>query len=256
MTPIVTEPFDRAARRRARDRAWPIGVGNAFLHTHAEAELLARIELAGPTPSGPEVRLGLFVPPPAGTIAIDAGFRAARAHGGIQADEDRLPIADNSAARIVALMSLHGVNDLPGALILCRRALMSGGRLFAAFPGGFSLGAVREAFFAADMAADRGVPARLGPTVDPAEAAGLLQRAGFAEPVVDVETLVVRYRTLADLAHDVRHAGDSGWLAARNHRPTTPLRWAQAEALFAACAEADGKVPVEVQILYLAARAP
>lgn len=252
----LAEPFDRTARRRARDRAWPVSAHDGFLHAHAEAELMARIELAGETPAGPELRIGLFLPPPPGAIGLDAGFRAARAHGGIQADEDRLPIADHSVARIVSLMSLHGANDLPGALILSRRALKPGGRLFAALPGGFSLAAVREAFLHADMADDRGVPARLGPTVDPAEASGLLQRAGFVEPVVDVETLTVRYHRLADLARDIRHVGDTGWLAAHASRPTSPARWAAAEAAFARGAEADGKVPVEVQILYLVARAP
>jgi hypothetical protein len=74
--------------------------------------------------------------------------------------------------------------------------------------------------------------------------------------VVDVETLTVRYRRLADLAHDVRRAGDSGWLAARDRRPMARARWAAAEAAFAERAEADGKVPVAVQILYLTARAP
>lgn len=256
MNRAANEPFDRAARRRARDRAWPVAASDAFLHAHAEAELVARMEMTGESPPGRELRIGLFLPPPSTAIALDPGFRAARAHGGIQADEDRLPIADNSMARIVALMSLHGVNDLPGALLLFRRALVPGGRLFAAFPGGFSLGIVRDAFLEADIASEQGVPARLGPTVDPAEAAGLLQRAGFIDPVVDVETLSVRYRHLADLARDVRHVGDSGWLSTRHHAPTGKARWAAAEVLFARAAEADGKVPVEIQILYLTARAP
>ncbi|MFA7440395.1 MAG: hypothetical protein WCZ66_05435 [Sphingomonadaceae bacterium] len=153
------------------------------------------------------------------------------------------------------MMSLHGVNDLPGALILGRRALKPGGRLFAVFPGGYSLAAVREAFLTADAASGRGVAPRLGPTVDPAEAAGLLQRAGLGDPVVDIDTVTIRYRRLADLARDVRGMGDSGWLATRQRGLTTPSRWAAAEAHFAGLAGDDGKVPVEVQLLYLTARA-
>lgn len=250
-----TDIFDRNVRRRARDRAFAGRGGHDFLHRHAEAELLARVELAGDDASGPELRIGLFTPPPPSAIALDPGFAAAHAARGIQADEDRLPIADASMGRIVAAMSLHGVNDLPGALILCRRALKPGGRLFAVFPGGYSLAAVREAFLAADAASGRGVAPRLGPTVDPAEAAGLLQRAGLVEPVVDIETVTIRYRRLADLARDVRGMGDSGWLATRQRGLTTPARWAAAEANFAAMAGADGKVPVEMQLLYLTARA-
>ena len=200
--------------------------------------------------------MGLLLPPPPEAMGIDPSPRLAARHGGTAADEDRLPFADGRFARVTAMMTLHGVNDLPGALILCRRALMRGGRLRAAFPAGFSLGAVREAFLEADIAAGGGVPPRLGPTVDTAVAAGLLQRAGFEQPVADAETLTLRFRCLADLARDVRAHGDSGWLATRPRGLTTPRRWARAEAAFAADADADGRIPVQVQILYLSARAP
>lgn len=250
------EPFDRAARRRARDRAWPPAVESAFIHEHVAGELAERIAFGGEVPDGPELRIGLFDVPHPGAIALDPGFRAARARQGIQADEDRLPIADDSLSRITAFMTLHGVNDLPGALILARRALKKGGRLFAAFPGGFSLAALREAFLTADAASGRGVAPRLGPSVDPSEAAGLLQRAGFVEPVVDVDTLTVRYSSLQRLARDVRAVGDSGWLQARRRGLQTPGAWAAAEQAFAALADDGGKVPVEVQIIYMAARAP
>jgi hypothetical protein len=114
---------------------------------------------------------------------------------------------------------------------------------------------VREAFLAADVAAGAGVSPRVGPTVDPGEAAGLLQRAGFAQPVAEVDSLTLRYASLRELARDVRAHGDSGWLAARGRGLTTPRRWRAAEAQFAKDADSDGKVGVEVQILYLAGRA-
>jgi hypothetical protein len=100
------------------------------------------------------------------------------------------------------------------------------------------------------------VSPRVGPTVDPAEAAGLLQRAGFAEPVAEVDTLRLRYRSLRDLALDVRAHGESGWLASRQRGLTTPARWAAAEAHFAHGADADGRITVEVQILYLSGKVP
>ena len=153
-------------------------------------------------------------------------------------------------------MTLHGVNDLPGALLLCRRMLLPGGHFAAAFPAGHCLGAVRQAFLEADSAQGGSVSPRVGPTVDPAQGAGLLQRAGFVDPVGDVETLTVRYRSLADLARDVRANGDSGWLEARSRHFTSKARWAAAEAIFQKQAEADGKVPVSLQILYLSAKAP
>lgn len=254
------EPFDRAARRRARSRALPAIAGHDPLLRHVQQELADRHALLS-APPGPHLAIGLLLPPQQGMLAMDCSLAAAQAarRGGVaavQADEDRLPFRDHALARITSLMVLHGVNDLPGALILMRRALMPGGRLVAALPAGWTLGALRDAFLTADTAAGGGVPARLGPTVDPAVGAGLLLRAGFHEPVADVDAVTIRTPDLSRLARDIRGMGDSGWLAVRPRGLTTPRRWAMAEAQFAAGAEADGRVPVTVQILYLSARAP
>lgn len=247
----MEQPFDRRLRRLALQRPAVWAGVHDFVHRHVAVELAAREALAGTAPVGRTLHLGApFARAHAGIIA-DAGSPTAD----VLADEDLLPFADASFARISALMTLHGVNDLPGALLLCRRMLLPAGRFAAAFPAGRSLSAVREAFLHADSAAGGSVSPRVGPTVDPAQAAGLLQRAGFVNPVADLETLTVRYRCLADLAHDIRGNGGSGWLAARSRKFTTARRWAAAEAHFAAAAEPDGKVPVTLQILYLSARA-
>ncbi len=250
------EPFDRAARRRARDRASRLIGGRGQLLAHVAAELAERQALLGPCPNGEALWIGLMGGLPAGHVGMDPSPVLAGRHGGVAGDEDRRHFGDGRFARVTAFMTLHGVNDLPGALILCRRALMPGGRFQAAFPAGLSLAGVRGAFLEADVAAGRGVAPRVGPTVDPAEAAGLLQRAGFVEPVAEVDTLKLRYRSLRDLALDVRAHGDSGWLAAREGGLTTPSRWAAAEAQFAQAADADGRVTTEVQILYLSGKVP
>lgn len=247
-------PFDSFARRRARDRAAGLIAGRGQVLAHVADELAARATLLGDAPEGLELVIGLLHPPAPHVVGLDPSPELATRFSGTAGDEDARHFDDGSFARITAMMTLHGVNDLPGALLLCRRLLMTGGRFQAALPAGFSLAAVREAFLAADVAAGGGVPARLGPTVDPAEAAGLLQRAGFVEPVAEVETLKLRYRSLADLARDVRAHGDSGWLSGRARGLTTPRRWAAAETVFAEGAETDGRVPVEVQILYLSGR--
>lgn len=249
-------PFDNAARRRARDRAAALIAGRDHVLRHVADELDARARLAGAARDGPELVIGLLLSPPPGAVGLDPSPRLAARHGGRAGDEDQRHFPDGHFARIRAFMTLHGVNDLPGALILARRALKPGGRFLAALPAGFSLGAVRDAFLDADIAAGAGVPPRLGPTLDPAVAAGLLTRAGFEQPVAEVETLTLRYRSLTDLARDLRAHGDTGWLAARPRGLTTPRRWARAEAAFSRNADAGGRIPVEVQILYLAARAP
>lgn len=254
------EPFDRVARRRARSRALAMVAAHDPLLRHAAEELAARQAMLA-APDGPMLQIGLLLPAPAGWFGLDAGWAPVRAAVGdgvpaVQGDEDRLPFGDHGFARISALMTLHGVNDVPGALILMRRALRPGGRLVAVMPAGFSLGPLRDALLAADVASGLGVPPRLGPTIDPAQAAALLQRAGFHEPVVDVETLTIRTPSLRQLAGDIRGMGDSGWLAARARGLMTPRRWARAEEVFAGRTEADGRVPVPVQLLYLSARAP
>ncbi len=248
-------PFDAAARRRARDRAAGLISGREQLLRHIDEELAARRALLGPAPEGPELRIGLLLPPPEGSIGLDPSPVLAKRHGGLSGDEAQRHFDDGRFARVTALMTLHGVNDLPGALRLIRRALMSQGRFQAAFPAGFSAASVRDAFVAADGGeTDAAIP-RVGPTVDPAEAAGLLQRAGFADPVAEVVDLTLRYRTLADFALDARAHGDSGWLAARRRGLTTPRRWARAEDAFAAGRQQDGRVPVTVQILYVSGKA-
>lgn len=252
------EPFDRALRRRARARAAGRCEGHDFLLRHAMAGLLEREAVLPPLPDGPVLQLGALCPVPQTArplVVADPSREALRGQAlAVQCDEDRLPFRDGSFALLRSALVLHGVNDVPGALALARRLLKAEGWLLAVLLGGFALAAVRRAFVDADLAAGGGVAIRVGPSIDPAEAAGLLQRAGFRDPVVEVETVTVRYRRLADFARDARAMGETGWLRARSRRPTTPRRWAEAEAAFARQADEDGKVPVSAQLVYLSAR--
>lgn len=241
-------PFDRRLRRVARLRGWRLGGG--FLEPFAREELLAREALAPPAPPGPVLVVGGAPAPGETGIAFD--IAASPGQVAVVGEEDRLPFADSAFARVRALFCLHGVNDLPGALLLMRRALIRGGRFSAVFPGGQAMPQVRAALLAADLDAG-GVVARVGPTVDPAEVAGLLARAGFIDPVVEVATVIARYPSLRAVARDVRAHGASGWLAARDRRPMTRARLARAEEAFAEGAETDGKVPVSLDLVFLSA---
>jgi SAM-dependent methyltransferase len=253
---VSKDPFDRAARRRARNRAAALIPGRDGLIRHVADELRERQLLLGPVPAGEALWIGLLGGQPAGHIGMDPSPVLAGLHGGLAGDEDQRHFEDGRFARLTAFLTLHGVNDLPGALILCRRALVPGGRFQAVFPAGLSLADVRSAFLEADVAAGLGVAPRVGPTVDPAEAAGLLQRAGFVDPVAELDALTLRYGSLRDLALDVRAHGDSGWLATRSRGLTTPARWAAAEAVFAQRADSGGRITVEVQLLYLSGKVP
>ena len=145
---------------------------------------------------------------------------------------------------------LDAVNDLPGALVHFRNALVPGGLMIASFIGGQSLPALRAAMLQAEP--DRPA-ARLHPMVDPRAAPQLLQRTGWKDPVVDSHTLTVRYSSLDRLVADLRDQGLGNALA----RPAPPLgktALARARAAFAARADADGKTPETFEIFTLTGR--
>ena len=254
---MTAEPFDRALRRARRDRAARDWSRVADLHAHLGDELGARL-LTLDRRFEHALDLGCrdgCLPLPAKRVTrLDVGLRFSRAGGGVQADEDRLPFADASFDLIASVGALHGVNDLPGCLVQCRRALKPGGRFIAVFPGGDTLGTLRRALFAAEEMVTGGVTPRVHPMVDSAEAPGLLQRAGFAEPVVDVEPLRLRYRDLAALVRDLRAGAETNLLHARGPSFGRVLV-AAAKAAFAALADADGRVEVGVEVIYLSGRA-
>jgi SAM-dependent methyltransferase len=160
------------------------------------------------------------------------------------------PYPSDGFGLIVVIGLLDAVNDLPGALIHLRHALAPGGLVIAHFVGGQSLPALRAAMLAAEP--DRPA-ARIHPLVDPRAAPGLLQRAGWKDPVVDTHTLTVRYSTLDRLIADLRDQGLGNALA----RPAAPLGKAaleRARVAFAAKADADGKTPETFEIVTLTGR--
>lgn len=151
---------------------------------------------------------------------------------------------------IVVLGLLDAVNDLPGALIHLRAALTPGGLVMAHFIGGQSFPALRAAIFAAEPERPA---ARIHPLVDPRAAPGLLQRAGWKDPVVDTHALTVRYSSLDRLVADLRDQGLGNALA----KPAAPLgkaALALARSAFAARADADGKTPETFEIVTLTGR--
>lgn len=247
--------FDRRLRRRARDRAAPGFARHAFLAETMWEEVEARVALLDA--ASPD-RLAIGAAGYNGPgVVVDASRAMLRGHRiAVQADEDRLPFADASFGLVVSAGALHGVNDLPGALTQVRRVLRPGGRLVAAFVGGEALLQLRRALLEAEDALLGRAAARVGPTVDPAQAAALLARAGFAQPVADVETLTARYASLDALARELRGMGETGWLAARPRAPMRRGLWAEAAGRFAALADADGRVRVTAQLLVMTGRAP
>ncbi|CAN5365189.1 methyltransferase domain-containing protein [soil metagenome] len=167
-----------------------------------------------------------------------------------------LTMADGSTDLIVSLMTLHWANDLPGALTQIRRALRPDGLFLGTLLGAGTLKELRQVLTEAELAVRGGAQARVSPFADGYDGAALLQRAGFALPVSDVDRVVVRYPDLFALVRDLRAMGETNQLAGAI-RPLTRDIMMRAAALYAErYAEADGRIPATFEIVNLAGWAP
>jgi SAM-dependent methyltransferase len=167
-----------------------------------------------------------------------------------------LAIEPGSADLIVSLMTLHWANDLPGALSQIRRALKPDGLFIGTLLGAATLKELRAVLTEAELAERGGAQARVSPFADGYDGAALLQRAGFALPVSDVDRVTVRYPDLFALVRDLRAMGETNQLAGAI-RPLTRSIMARAAALYAErFGDADGRIPATFEVVNLAGWAP
>ena len=175
----------------------------------------------------------------------------------VVADEEALPLRDGALDLVVSALTLQFVNDLPGTLIQIRRALKPDGLFMAALIGGETLTELRQAFAAAESEIEGGVSPRVAPFADVRELGALLQRAGFALPVTDVDRLGVRYDSVFALMHDLRRMGATNALIERRRAPlrrATLLR--MAEIYGRRFADPDGRLRATFEIVWLSGWAP
>jgi SAM-dependent methyltransferase len=259
--------FDRALLRVRRDRAAPSFAAHDVLFHEIAAQIHER--LGGIKENFSAVldlgaHQGMLARDLAESgasfvVAADLSEKMLRAaqHPVVVADEEFLPFASGSFDLVVSNMSLHWVNDLPGALAQIKNALRPGGLFLAAMPGGNTLHELRAALLDAELKVTGGGSPRLSPTVDLPDASGLLQRAGFVLPVTDRETVTLTYPDLFALMRDLRGMGEA---AVHYHRPRRPTRRAiflEAERIYRArFAAADDRLPASFEILFLHGRRP
>jgi SAM-dependent methyltransferase len=175
----------------------------------------------------------------------------------VVADEEALPFADASLDLVVSALSLQFVNDLPGALIQIRRALKADGLLLAALIGGETLTELRQAFAQAESEIEGGVSPRVAPFADLRELGALLQRAGFALPVVDSDRLAVRYDNAFALMGDLRRMGATNVLRERRRVPLRRATLMRMTEIYAErFAGADGRLRATFEIVWLSGWAP
>ncbi|WP_192736550.1 methyltransferase domain-containing protein [Bradyrhizobium sp. OAE829] len=176
----------------------------------------------------------------------------------IDPDEtETLRLAPESLDLAVSALALQFVNDLPGVLAQVRRALRPDGLLLAAMIGGDTLTELRQSFAEAEAECEGGVSPRVAPFADLRDVGALLQRAGFALPVTDVDRLIVRYDSALALMADLRRMGATNILVERRRAPTrraTLLR--MAEIYGERFADPDGRIRATFDVIWLSGWAP
>jgi SAM-dependent methyltransferase len=244
--------FDRALLRARQDRAQRAGA-ETFLLDRVAADLVERlqavmrqfahgVDLGTP---GDQVRRAL-----AGQIELQSIALP-------DDDRDPLPLAAGSVDLVVSALALHAVNDLPGVLAQIRRALKPDGLLLAAMAGGDTLAELRQAFAAAEAEIEGGLSPRVAPFADLRDAGALLQRAGFALPVTDVDRVVVRYDNAFALMQDLRRMGATNVLVERRRAPLRRATLVRMAEIYAErFADPDGRIRATFDIVWLSGWAP
>ena len=166
-------------------------------------------------------------------------------------------MADESVDLVVSLLALHHVNDLPGAMIQIRRALRPDGLFVAALAGGDTLTELRQSLTIAESEVTGGAAPRVAPFADVRALGGLMQRAGFALPVVDLDPVVARYADLGALMCDLRAFGAANALQLRSRRPLRRAALDRAGEVYAErFADADGRLRATFATIWLTGWAP
>jgi len=254
--------FDRALYRRRRARAAASFADFSFLRARAVEDVLERLsginrrfecalELACPDQA---LAQGL-----AGGDQVDwlaqmdlAPVNAAKAACGFAGDEERLPIREGTADLAVSILGLHAVNDLPGALVQINRALRPDGLFIGVLYGGGTLRELRESLLQAESELTGGAGLRIAPFTDVRDGGALLQRAGFALPVADTDTVTVRYADPLSLLRDLRGMGEANILSERARGGLTrTILLRMAEIYRERFALEDGRVPATFELLTL-----
>jgi SAM-dependent methyltransferase len=172
-------------------------------------------------------------------------------------DSETLALRPESLDLVVSALALQFVNDLPGVLAQIRRALRPDGLLLAAMIGGDTLTELRQAFAMAEAECEGGVSPRVAPFADLRDVGALLQRAGFALPVTDVDSLVVRYDTALALMSDLRHMGATNVMTERRRTPTRTATMLRMSEVYAQrFSDPDGRIRATFDIIWLSGWAP
>ncbi len=241
--------FDRSALAQRRRRAAGRFAEYDFLFTWTRAQILDRL-----SDIKRDFPLALQLGGRGGAIRKDIPYLdlCPALQPDFIADEEFLPLKPGSLDMVCSALSLHSVNDLPGALAQIRRALRPDGLFIAAMFGGESLYELRESLMHAEISLKGGVSPRVFPFADKPQMGDLLQRAGFALPVVDSEVITVTYDNIFKLMADLRGMGESNVIAARDKRNPGKAFFMEAGRHYQDhYSEPDGRIKATFEIIFL-----
>jgi SAM-dependent methyltransferase len=258
--------FDRSLLRARRARAAALGAETFLLDQVADdmAERLSTVlrqfdravDLGTPTDA---VRRALSETGRVGSLiaAEPAAHRLDTDFVRVVADEEALPFAEGSLDLLVSGLALQFVNDLPGTLLQIRRALKPDGLLLAALIGGDSLAELRDAFAGAESEIEGGISPRVAPFADVRELGALMQRAGFALPVVDTDRVTVRYDSAPALMRELRRMGATNILTERCRTPLKRATLERMEDIYCdRFSDPDDRIRATFEIVWLSGWAP
>ena len=257
--------FDRALLRARRARAMALGPATFLVDRVAEelgdrlAAVLRRFPCAVDlgTPTDALRRMLAASGKVDDIVALDRAIDTSTSGLQVVADEEALPLRDASVDLVVSGLALQFVNDLPGALIQVRRALTPDGLFIAALLGGDTLTELRQAMAEAEAEVEGGISPRVAPFAGVRELGALLQRAGFALPVTDVDRVTVRYDSVFVLMFDLRRMGAANALIERRRMPLRRETLQRMADVYAArFADADGRIRATFDIVWLSGWAP
>ncbi len=235
---------DIAALRRFRRRAAGMADPALFLQHAAVAEIKERLSLVKRTFTSAAVVTGW--------PAVWAGFDAVR----IVPDDDALDLEEGTHDLVVHAMALHWANDPVGQLVQARRALKPDGLFLAVLFGGQTLVELRAALAEAEIAVTGGLSPRVAPMAEIRDTGTLLQRAGFALPVVDSISQVATYAAPLELMRDLRAMGEVNALAARIRKPLRRDVIAEAIRLYQKEFAMGDRIRATFELIFLTGWAP
>lgn len=190
-------------------------------------------------------------------ISADLAEAFAGGQAGVVCDEEMLPFARESVDLVIAALTLHWVNDLPGCLLQIRHIMKPDGLLLAAMWGGETLKELRESLLQAEIETVSGASPRVSPFTDVRDAGGLLQRAGLGLPVVDSDILTVTYPDMFALIRDLRAMGETNAVRDRRRNFTGRATMLRAAAIYRErFGDREGRIPASFQLLTLTGWSP